>query len=402
MNIKSQLAHFSSVIKLYQLLINYGGQVRFIGGAVRDIIIGKEVADIDLATNLLPEKIESILQENQLKYFSIGKEFGTITALINEQKIEITTLRKDINCDGRYAKVIFTDNWQEDAQRRDFTINALSADLDGNIYDYFDGIRDLKQRKVRFIGEPELRIREDYLRILRFFRFSAYFADQLDQDGLKWASKYSVKLKNLSGERIRSELSKIFLAPNSLNILATMEEHHIFQSIIPISRNSITIFKKLYAIAHDLQYKINELICYSSFLRQVNQDKANKIITNFAFNSEQQKTIIILNSAKIEHWDYANLKRYYQQYKQLFKQVIILNLAESNADIVNHKDLKNIFNLTAKPLPIKGSDLLKLNIKPGKQMGKLLLIADQIWFDHEFKLSKEEILEEIVQYVNKF
>ena len=137
-------------------------------------------------------------------------------------------------------------------------------------------------------------------------------------------------------------------------------------------------------------------------MRQVNQDEANKIITSFAFNSEQQKTIIILNSAKIEHWDYANLKRYYQQYKQLFKQVIILNLAESNADIVNHKDLKNIFNLTAKPLPIKGSDLLKLNIKPGKQMGKLLLIADQIWFDHEFKLSKEEILEEIVQYVNKF
>ncbi len=402
MNIKAQLAHFPNAIKLCQLLIDYGGQVRFIGGVVRDSIIGRESADIDLATNLLPEKIEAILQENQLKYFSIGKEFGTITALMFEQKIEITTLRKDINCDGRYAKVAFTEIWQEDAKRRDFTINALSADLDGNIYDYFDGLSDLKQKVVRFIGDPELRITEDYLRILRFFRFSAYFADQLDQVGLKCASKYAAELKNLSGERIRAELSKIFLAQNSVKILDIMEQNQVLQQIIPVAKNSIIIFKKLHKIADNFDYKIDELICYSSFLRQANQSEADKIIANFGFDSKQQKTIKTLVKAKIGHWSYIDLKRYYQQYKQLFKRVVILSLAELDAHVADYADLEKLFNLTIKPLPISGDDLLELNIKPGKEMGKLLLIADQIWYDHEFNLSKDEILKEIGRYVNKF
>ncbi|HJD59851.1 MAG TPA: CCA tRNA nucleotidyltransferase, partial [Rickettsia endosymbiont of Omalisus fontisbellaquei] len=153
-------------------LLNEKGQARLIGGCVRDALLGKNSYDIDIATDLIPSEVTNILSKATIKVIPTGLKFGTITAILNNEKFEITTLRKDIECNGRHAKVVFTNDFAEDAARRDFTINALSyCPFKNEIYDYFDGFKDLQQEKVVFIGEALDRIKEDYLRILRFFRF---------------------------------------------------------------------------------------------------------------------------------------------------------------------------------------------------------------------------------------
>lgn len=394
MNIKSELHSFTKAIKISQILIAGGAEVRFIGGCIRDILIGKIPTDIDLATNFSPQQVQNILEENKIKCFTIGKEFGTIIALINAQAIEITTLRKDLSCDGRYAKVEFTDNWQEDAQRRDFTINALSAEIDGEIYDYFDGISDLKKGIVRFIGNPEERISEDYLRILRFFRFSAYFADSVDVSGLEFSKKYANNLKDISGYRIRSEMSKIFAAPNNVQILKVMEQERILQHIIPCDIDTIKSLEKIYLLSEEFDYQVDELLCWAVFF-------VNRSIIDLQFSRKEKIILEKLISVNITNWDYANLKKYWQKSKQYFKQVVLLNLAISDVKI-SKEYLKKLFDKQIEILPVTGKDLLALNIKPDKKMGLLLNIAEQIWYDHEFKISKTEIIKELLVHEHKF
>lgn len=397
MNIKDKIIQFPHAIKLCQLLVDYEGETRFIGGCVRDFLSNKNPIDIDLATNLLPEKVEEILTEAKINYFSIGKEFGTITAVIDNKKLEVTTLRQDLKCDGRYAKVKFTDDWQEDAKRRDFTINALSCDLDGNIYDYFNGIADLKQKIVHFIGNPEERIIEDYLRILRFFRFSAYFADDINSDGLNACARHALDLKNISGNRIRSELSKILMSPKALDILDIMVKKNILQQLIPVSSDSIKHLKKLYDIANEFNYQLNEIILLSVFLKEEIEEECSKIIFNFAFENSEKKNINLLLNSNIRSWDYSSLKQYLQQYKENFKSVILFNLVfVSNKDI-NYDDLGKLFSIRLKDSPITGDDLLKAGVAPGKELGELLIMAEQIWYAQEFNITKANLLKEVLK-----
>ena len=163
----------TNVEKIFKAIssISSNSEIRYVGGCVRKIINKEEVDDIDLATNISPGDVCEVLKKNNIKYYESGIEHGTITAKINNIKFEITSLRKDIETDGRHAKVEFSDNWKEDASRRDFTINSIYADLEGNLFDPFDGKKDLENGKVNFIGDVETRIKEDYLRILRYIRF---------------------------------------------------------------------------------------------------------------------------------------------------------------------------------------------------------------------------------------
>ena len=396
MNIKSELHIFTNAIKLCKLLIDAGGEARFIGGCVRDILINKAPTDIDLATNLNPEIVQDILEKNKIKYFSIGKEFGTIAALLNKQQIEITTLRKDLSSDGRYSVVEFTDDWKEDAQRRDFTINALSADIEGNVYDYFAGIDDLKQRAVKFIGNPEERIQEDYLRILRFFRFSAHLSDSIDEEGLKASRKYANCLKNISGYRIRSEMSKIFLSPNSIKILKIMEQEKILQEIFPCDDDSIEYLANLHNIANEFNSKIDELLCLALFFRNGSEHSHE-----FPLSRAEKILFNKLISVKITNWDYPSLRKYWQIYKESFKSIVLLNLAEISG-LKCKEDLNRLFNTDIQKLPVAGKDLLKLDIKPGKKMGQLLGIAENIWYENELKLTKQELIKELLPYAHKF
>ena len=391
-NIKEKLHNQKQAISLCNLILKSGGEVRFIGGCIRDMLLNKAFSDIDLATNLTPEEVQNILEHNKIKYYTIGKEFGTITAIANKQSIEITTLRKDTNCDGRYAKVEFTDSWIEDAQRRDFTINALSADIEGNIYDYFNGLEDLKNSKVRFIGIADDRIKEDYLRILRFFRFSSYFADKIDEDGLKASIKYANHLKNISSERIKSELSKIFNSSNWLYIIKAMDP--VLKNIFPYKAGTIESIEKL--TSSSLMITDNhEIIIYAIIL--YNCPNSKELIKTYVFTKQEKALLEKLLKSQIKDWGYNSLKKYWCEYKKLFKEVMMFNLIIQNIDLNNSlltSNLEKLFSYPIEILPITGNDLL--GIEAGKEIGKALKLADQIWYDQEFNISKEQLLKKIL------
>jgi poly(A) polymerase len=211
------------------------GSTRFVGGAVRDHLLDLPVSDVDLATRLRPEEVVERLEAAGLKAVPTGIEHGTVTAVSGGRPYEVTTLRRDVETFGRRARVAYTDDWSEDAGRRDFTINALMADpVSGEVFDYFDGIADLKARRVRFIGDPYERIAEDHLRILRFFRFHARFGrDEPDQAALGACEARANDLMALSRERIADELIKLLSVENPIPTVRIMLEHSILTPVIP-------------------------------------------------------------------------------------------------------------------------------------------------------------------------
>ena len=210
------------------------GDARFVGGIVRDTLLGIDAHDIDIATRLTPDAVVERLRTASIKAVPTGIAHGTVTAVLPDGPVEVTTLRRDVATDGRHATVAFTDDWREDAARRDFTINALYADpATGAIFDYFGGQDDLAAGRVRFIGAPLQRIAEDHLRILRFFRFLARFGDTPDAEGLAACTARANDLMALSRERIADELLKLLVAANAPAVVALMIEHGIFAPVLP-------------------------------------------------------------------------------------------------------------------------------------------------------------------------
>lgn len=210
------------------------GAARYVGGAVRDTLLGLPVADIDIATAHPPQQVIARLASAGIKAIPTGLAHGTITAVSAGTVVEVTTLRRDIATDGRHAQVAFTDDWQEDAARRDFTMNALYADpVSGTLFDWFGGLDDLAARRVRFIGDPYRRIAEDHLRILRFFRFHARFGDTPDAAGLDACTDRANDLMALSRERIAAELLKLLVAKGAVPVVTLMVERGIFRPVLP-------------------------------------------------------------------------------------------------------------------------------------------------------------------------
>ncbi|SEN24608.1 poly(A) polymerase [Sphingomonas gellani] len=226
---------FAGLADLAMVLGADAGQARYVGGAVRDTLLGIPVADVDIATSHAPEAVIAKLRDAGIKAVPTGLAHGTVTAVLaSGQPVEVTTLRRDVSTDGRHALVAFTDDWREDAARRDFTMNALYADpATGAISDFFGGLADLAARRVRFIGDPLQRIAEDHLRILRFFRFHARFGDAIDADGLNACVARSRDLMALSRERIAGEMLKLLVTSNAVEVVGLMVERGILLSVLP-------------------------------------------------------------------------------------------------------------------------------------------------------------------------
>lgn len=227
---------------LAALIAALGGpaEARLVGGAVRDGLMGLPVSDIDIATRLLPDAVMARLKAAGIKAVPTGLAHGTVTAVTEGGPVEVTTLRRDVATDGRHAEVAFSDDWQEDASRRDFTINALYADPDsGALFDWFGGLADLQARRVRFIGDPLTRIAEDHLRILRFFRFHARFGEgPADGPALAACTARANDLMALSRERIAAELLKLLAAPHPAPTIRLMIDHGIFAPVLPEIRDA--------------------------------------------------------------------------------------------------------------------------------------------------------------------
>ncbi len=393
--VKKELSIQSRYYKEILSIIKLGGGVaRIVGGAVRDAILGVVNYDIDIATNLLPEQVTDILSTANINVIPTGIKYGTVTALLNNEKFEITTLRKDIKCEGRHTEVIFTDDFMEDATRRDFTINALSyCPFEHKIYDYFGGIDDLRESKVIFIGQPFERIEEDFLRILRFFRFSCYYARQLDHNGLDACIKLRENLKLLSKERIKWEVDKLIISDNSPNILQQMFDNGILQIILPVSKfdkkhlMEAINFGSLepYARYSLLFYHIKNLPLSDLLNLKFSRQIALKIITILRFVNKE------INEFTLREiwWETADYPDDYLQYI-----ITLVSLGKLNRDIANK--FLDAYQSKPRPIfPINGHDLQKLNIH-GKAIGTVIGKLKKSWIASDFTLNKHQLLELVI------
>lgn len=377
--------------KIFETIHKNGGDARLIGGIVRDALLNLVSSDIDIATTLTPQQTIEIFKNIGAKVIPTGIAYGTVTVLYQDDIFEITTLRQDISTDGRRASVVYTDNFILDAERRDFTINALSYDPITNVlYDYFNGYDDLKNKLVRFIGNPEQRIQEDYLRILRFFRFSAKYANILDKEGLEACIKYKTFLTNLSKERIKSEMDKLIIGPNNVNILSVINEHQIMPYIFSLKNFDVTILQQAKFIAESIDTTINTSTAYAIIFMHCDITKDKLLALKF---SNQESNLILELLQLINYQEAERLKVFLTEkwltnndYLQFF--IIASVLYGQQGSLLGYL---NSFN--SKPLfPVNASHLQKLGLQ-GPAIGLALRKLRNIWIKEDFSPTTEELLE---------
>ena len=393
-----------SISLLFSSIEDYSktSEIRYVGGCVRKILNNEIVDDIDFAVNLNPNECIEALKNHNIKYYETGIEHGTITAIIENNKFEITSLRKDISTDGRRAKVEFSNNWIEDASRRDFTINSIYADINGNLYDPFNGKRDLKLGKVEFIGDIEKRIKEDYLRILRYIRFFINYSKLEHSEKVKKIIKKNINgISNISSDRLLDEFKKIIKSKNFLKLFKDPFCEEIVRLIFPQFKN-FEIFKKLNNYA---KKKINELdsIFLISLMIIDDSDNFDYFLFKFNISNIEKERILFLKKfydQKINKKSFSekNLwKVLYNNGKQSLQDLLYFEIFKSkniNKKLINLIDLFK--NKEAPIFPIKGKNLIeKYNIPEGKLLGIKLKKIEEKWINNDFKISEQEVVQVI-------
>jgi len=373
-------------------------EIRYVGGCVRKIINKEKVDDIDLATNLDPQKVCEALKENKINYYETGIEHGTITAIIDEYKFEITTLREDISTDGRHAKVQFSKDWKEDASRRDFTINSIYSDREGNLFDPFDGRKDLENGLVKFIGNSDIRIKEDYLRILRYLRFFTNYSKHPHNLELIRKLKMNIGgISKLSKERLFDELKKIFQSENLEKIAKNKISLELLQIIFPELKN-IIIFSKLNSYKRSILEE-NDFIFMLSLMIIDDSDNTDYFFYKFNISKKDQKRIKIINDfyqEKISSKTFLENRMnriFYYDGKQAVCDILNYYLIKSKKIEKNLMDLIHLYkNKSIPKMPIGADTLMtKFNIPEGKQLGTKLKTIEEEWVKNNFKISDKQI-----------
>ncbi len=380
---------FPNEIKyIFNTFLEEGDEIMLVGGCVRDFLMNKEINDYDLATKYRPDKVEEILKYNNINYFKTGIKFGTITVIINDKKIEITSLRKDIKTDGRYAEIEFVDDYFEDAKRRDFTFNALYMDYNGNIYDFFNGIEDLKNGIVKFIGNAESRIIEDNLRILRFFRFYNFCNPFSGYEALQACIKYKHLIKNLSKERISDEFMKILNVEYCVKTLKVMQYFGILQEIFGqlLDLENLEVF---YSMSNFIDFNFDSSFILALILSRNNND------FDFVLSRKVKKFINEILSVKINKINFFEIKKLLFKFedKEIVKNIIILNFCNN---FTSFEDLKrNLDFLEKTKIPkfnIRGIDLILAGFRNKNDFSKIIKTLKNIYVSTGFKLDKLEVI----------
>jgi tRNA nucleotidyltransferase/poly(A) polymerase len=373
-------------------------EIRYVGGCVRKIINREVVDDLDLAVNLKPKDVCHSLNKKNIKYYESGIEHGTITALIDNVKFEITTLRKDVDTDGRHAKVEFSDNWKEDASRRDFTINSIYADIEGNLFDPFEGKKDLENGKINFIGDAEVRIKEDYLRVLRYIRFFLnYSKDKHNPKIIKIIKKNLSGVSEISSERLLDEFKKLLKSEGFSKLVKDQDCLAIINLIFPQLKN-ISIFDKLNSFAKKNFSRV-DFIFLISLLVIDGTDNVDYFIYKYNLSKKDKKRLLFLNSFYLEKptnktFLEKNLNKiFYFKGREALMDVIYFKIFKSNK--IDDKLIKliKIFKEKEIPvLPIKANMLIeKYHLLQGKELGQKLEAIEEIWVNNSFNISEKEI-----------
>ena len=380
-------------------------EVRYVGGCIRKILNKQEVDDIDLATNIEPSKVLEILKKNNIDFYESGIEHGTVTARIDNFTFEITSLRKDISTDGRHAKVQFSNSWYEDASRRDFTFNSIYADLNGNLYDPFNGKKDLEAGEVNFIGDAETRIKEDYLRILRYIRFFLNYSKNDHSDEIQKIIRQNINgVAQISPDRLLNELKKLYRTSGFLKLPKDKFCLEIINLIFPQLKNILT-FKNIKNHAKEV-IKSNDFIFLISLMIIDETDNSEYFLYKFNISSENKKRIRFLNNIFSKPLD----KNLFSK-KNLWK-ILYFHGNQHLNDLINFKIVKNkkidnkiikikkfFNNQSAHKFNIKAKYLMeKFNMKEGKELGQKLKEIETFWIDNSFKITDKQIEKIIENY----
>jgi poly(A) polymerase len=373
--------HRPGMDRLLTALDAAGGETRFVGGCVRDTLLGLDASDVDLATRIAPEAVIRRLEKARIKAVPTGLAHGTITAVIGGKPVEVTTLRRDVATDGRRATIAYTGDWREDAARRDFTINALSADpASGEVFDYFGGLADLEAGRVRFIGDPLRRIAEDHLRILRFFRFHARFGKGApDEAALDACAARANDLMALSRERIADELLKLLALPDPTATATLMIERGILRPVLP----EIGGAGRLAALvaAEQAAGIAPEPIRRLAALLPPDADGAADVAARLRLSRRAAKRLVSAARPGMDARPQALAYR--------------IGTAEAVDSILLHgtpgADLKALAAWQRPRLPIGGGDLIAMGLEAGPQVAATLQAIEQEWLDAGFPADRAAV-----------
>ena len=398
------LENIKEIREIFSLINEIGkdNKIKFVGGCVRKSLSGEIIDDIDLATTLVPNEVKKKLSTDNIKVIDTGIEHGTLTVLINKKKFEITTLRKDISTDGRHAEVQFTLDWKQDSARRDFTINAIYADIDGRIFDPQNGISDLQKGEVKFIGSPSERIQEDYLRILRYFRFfTQYSKRDHDKNIIKFIKQNINGLNKISNERIFDELKKIISLKNLGNLFLNKESKEVILNVFPQLKYYERV-KEINNFTPKLKEQYDDfLILGLLIIDQSNNYEyfchkykaSNKIKNRFEFISKNFEMLKNKNFYSEE-----NIKKLIYLFDKKSVKDLLLFSFSINKEIksLRIESLVDYVNACKIPqFPISGNDLKKQGYEAGTTLGKKLKELEEKWIENKFVLDEQLIKKSI-------
>ena len=374
-------------------------KLMFVGGCVRKLLNKESVNDIDIATNLSPDELKNILRENNINFIETGIAHGTITVVINKIKFEITTLRKDVSTDGRHANVEFISDWEMDAKRRDFTINAIYSNLKGEIYDPLGGLKDLENKIVKFIGDPNERIREDYLRILRYFRFYTQYSNHQHDIKIIQAIKKNLNgISKISKERILDELFKILNLNNFYELFNDKFSCSVILTIFPQLKH-YDRFRAIQNIPNKIINRLNISLILSILLID-NSDDCEFFLYKFKFSNRNKNRILFL----LNKYKKINIKELLDEQKlvklayldntvEIIDWLVFSTFVSEGIDV--HTVEKRISFLDKLRLPVFPitADYLKLkyNFSESKELGLALKKLEKSWIDNDFIIDKNEI-----------
>ncbi|WP_312797780.1 CCA tRNA nucleotidyltransferase [Tianweitania sp.] len=377
-----------------------GEEARIAGGAVRDALIGRPTGDVDIATTVLPPQTIARAEAAGLRAIPTGIEHGTITVIADGTPYEVTTLRSDIETDGRHAKVAFGRDWQKDAERRDFTINGLYAEADGTVIDLVGGLADLDKRLLRFIGEPEQRIREDYLRILRFFRFFAWFGTgRPDAEGLKACARLKEGVTGLSAERIWTEMRKLLTAPDPSRALLWMRTTGVLTLVLPESEKwGIDAIHGLVSAEQARGWAADPLLRLASIIPP-NAERIESLSKRLRLSKAETKRLedwAAAAPAAEDESTQALARRIHGGSREGIVDRLKLQIASQSAAGNDVSPLEALLSHAdgweSPTFPISGADLMAQGVPAGPELGRLLKELEAEWSASDFTHDREALL----------
>ena len=398
-NIKN-LSKKTPISKIFKTINSYSAEseIRYVGGCLRKIINNEQVDDIDLATNLDPSEVSIILKKNKINFYESGIEHGTITAVIDDYKFEITSLREDILTDGRHAKVQFSKDWKLDASRRDFTINSIYSDFEGNLFDPFDGKKDLEKGEINFIGNTEKRIQEDYLRILRYLRFFINYSKQPHNEKIIKSIKVNIiGISRISKERLLDELKKLFSSDCLEKLHKDKFGLELLELVFPELKNIKSILKLIKS--KKKLFKDFDFIFILSLMIIDGTDNLDYFLYKYNISNKDQKRIKIIDDffkekKELKYLDETKLNKiFYYRGKQAVLDILNFKIIKSKKLDNELISLQELFKKKTLPsLPI-GAGLLmsKYKIPEGKQLGIMLKLIEEEWVKNNFRISDKKI-----------